>query len=141
MEARLHAFAENILDVEGVDEDDEDHRERTGEHDTHRPEQQREDHSRKDRDDRGNVHGFVLYIGRDGIVRPNSSPANWRPLARHVLHFLDATDEDCLERLQLRNASRTHDYQVTEEEFATFTSHFVPPAEAEGFTVRRVSPT
>jgi predicted kinase len=56
--------------------------------------------------------------------------------ASHILHLLDATDEECLERLRLRNALGAHDYQISEEVFAIFTSHFAPPSEDEGFTLR-----
>jgi predicted kinase len=59
--------------------------------------------------------------------------------AAHVLHYLDVADQVCLERLHSRNASGAHDYQVTDEDFAIFTSHFVPPAEAEGFNVLSVT--
>lgn len=54
-----------------------------------------------------------------------------------VIHFLDVPDAVCLERLHARNAAGTHEYAPTDEEFALFTSHFVPPTEGEGFTVVR----
>jgi predicted kinase len=55
--------------------------------------------------------------------------------ADHRLHFLSASDELCLGRLHVRNASRRHEYQVSDDEFALFTSHFVAPTTEEGFVV------
>ena len=54
-----------------------------------------------------------------------------------VVHFLDASDATCLARLYARNAAGTHAYAPTDEEFAQFTAHFVPPGADEGFTVVR----
>lgn len=54
-----------------------------------------------------------------------------------TIHFLDLPDAVCLERLHARNAAGTHEYAPTDEEFALFTSYFVPPSEAEGFKVVR----
>ena len=53
----------------------------------------------------------------------------------HELHLLDMPDALCLERLRRRNAGGEHPFQVSDEEFAQFTRHFVPPAPDEGFTV------
>ena len=53
--------------------------------------------------------------------------------ADHVLHYLEASDELCKARLARRNAGGTHDYQVSEADYDLFTSHFVPPADDEGF--------
>jgi predicted kinase len=53
----------------------------------------------------------------------------------HELHLLDVPDALCLERLRRRNASGEHPFHVTDEEFAQFTQHFVPPAPEEGFDV------
>jgi predicted kinase len=60
--------------------------------------------------------------------------------AGHMLHYLDVADEVCLERLHLRNATGEHAY-VSDQDFAIFTSYFVPPAGTEGFNVRRISQT
>ena len=61
--------------------------------------------------------------------------------AAPVLHWLDVADEECLARLRRRNATGEHAYQVTDADFALFTSHFVAPTEAEGFVVsRQVAP-
>ncbi len=54
-----------------------------------------------------------------------------------TLHFLDPPDDVCLARLHARNAAGTHEYAPTDEDFALFTSYFVPPTEAEGFTIVR----
>jgi hypothetical protein len=48
---------------------------------------------------------------------------------------LAAGNEVCLERLAERNAAGTHEYQVSEAEFALFTSHFVPPDPREGLQI------
>ena len=55
--------------------------------------------------------------------------------ADHVLHLLDAPDEICRSRLHARNASGTHDFAATDEQFDLITSYFEPPAEDEGFAV------
>jgi hypothetical protein len=53
----------------------------------------------------------------------------------HEMHLLDVADALCLQRLRRRNASGEHPFAVTDEEFAQFTRHFVPPAPDEGFNV------
>ena len=53
----------------------------------------------------------------------------------HRLHFLDLPDDLCKARLRLRNAAGTHDYVVSDAEFATITSYFQPPTEQEGLTM------
>jgi len=55
--------------------------------------------------------------------------------ADHELHYLDVTDEICKSRLAERNATGTHEYQVSEADFELFNSYVVPPASAEGFNV------
>ena len=55
----------------------------------------------------------------------------------HRLHWLDASDETCKARLRQRNASGEHAFQVSDEIFDLFTSHFVPPEAEEGFNVVR----
>ena len=55
----------------------------------------------------------------------------------HRLHWLDASDETCKARLRQRNASGEHAFQVSDEIFDLFTSHFVPPEADEGFNVVR----
>ena len=55
--------------------------------------------------------------------------------AAHQLHVLDVPDAICLERLHARNASGTHPFDVSDEQFHQFSQHFAPPTEAEGFNV------
>ena len=57
--------------------------------------------------------------------------------ADHLLHVLDVPDAECLRRLRLRNASGSHAYRVSDEDFALFTRYFSPPEEAEGFVIAR----
>jgi predicted kinase len=52
----------------------------------------------------------------------------------HRLHFLDLPDDVCKGRLRQRNAAGTHEYVVSDTEFATITSYFQPPTEQEAFT-------
>jgi hypothetical protein len=51
----------------------------------------------------------------------------------HELHWLDIPDAVCLERLRNRNAGGEHPFQVSDAEYAQFTSYFVPPGSDEGF--------
>jgi predicted kinase len=44
----------------------------------------------------------------------------------HQLHHLDVPDEVCKARLRQRNESGDHEFTVTDEQFALFTSHFRP---------------
>lgn len=55
--------------------------------------------------------------------------------AAHQLHLLAPPDAVCLERLRRRNASGTHPFVVTDEQFHQFSRHFVPPGPEEGFNV------
>lgn len=55
--------------------------------------------------------------------------------APHELHVLDVPDAVCLQRLHERNASGTHEFQVTDAEFEQFTRHYVAPSADEGFNV------
>lgn len=49
------------------------------------------------------------------------------------LHFLDTSDEVCLERLRIRNKSGAHPFHVTEQRFHQITRHFEAPCSDEGF--------
>jgi predicted kinase len=51
----------------------------------------------------------------------------------HELHWLDIPDAVCMGRLRNRNASGEHPFQVSDAEYAQFTSYFVPPGPDEGF--------
>ena len=53
----------------------------------------------------------------------------------HQLHLLDISDEICKQRLQKRNASGEHEFQVSGEQFDRVSRHFQPPTEAEGFEI------
>jgi predicted kinase len=53
----------------------------------------------------------------------------------HELHVLDVPDAICKQRLQERNASGKHPFQVSEADYDLFTSYFVPPGPEEGFNV------
>ncbi|WKL14474.1 ATP-binding protein [Comamonas testosteroni] len=55
--------------------------------------------------------------------------------AFHYLHFLDVPDEECKQRLRLRNLSGDHPFQTTDEQFEQITRHFVEPSSREGFNV------
>lgn len=53
----------------------------------------------------------------------------------HRLHYLDVPDDICKARLRRRNADGTHEFIVSDDDFALFTSYFVPPAAEEGFII------
>ncbi|HEY9271102.1 ATP-binding protein [Achromobacter sp.] len=55
----------------------------------------------------------------------------------HRLHYLDLPDEICKARLRARNASGTHPYTTTDEQYDAITAYFVEPDEAEGFHLLR----
>ena len=56
--------------------------------------------------------------------------------AAHVLHFLDAPDSLCLQRIARRNAELPEgSHYLTPEVFAYVSSFFEAPEAAEGFTV------
>ena len=57
--------------------------------------------------------------------------------ASHSLHVLDVSDEVCLARLRVRNASKDHPFAVTDAQFHEVTRHFTPPGKDEGFNVVR----
>ena len=53
----------------------------------------------------------------------------------HKLHHLDVSDDTCLSRLRLRNASGLHAFSVTDKQFLEITKHFVAPLPEEGFNI------
>lgn len=53
----------------------------------------------------------------------------------HKLHYLEVPDEVCKARLRQRNDDGEHEFNVSDEDFDLFTSHFVPPSRDEGFEV------
>lgn len=93
------------------------------------------------------VAGHIEALLADGMSVVLDFPANtpssrqWgRSLidktgAAHELHFLDVPDEVCKARLKERNASGSHPFQASEEDFEKITGYFVPPAPDEGFNI------
>ena len=58
--------------------------------------------------------------------------------AAHVLHFVQAPDQVCLERIAKRNIERPEgSHHLTEEVFALVSSYFEIPEAAEGFNIKR----
>ena len=55
--------------------------------------------------------------------------------AAHILHFLDVADEDCKQRLRLRNQAQEHEFSASDAQFDQITAHFVPPQPEEDFHV------
>ncbi|URD60983.1 ATP-binding protein [Sphingomonas sp. KRR8] len=55
--------------------------------------------------------------------------------AQHKLDHIQAPEDVCLSRLQQRNASGTHEYQVSETDFRIFNSFIVSPTPEEGFDI------
>ncbi len=55
--------------------------------------------------------------------------------AQHILHVLDVPDDVCKARLQSRNASGTHEFEVSDTQFDQITEFFVRPREDEGFNL------
>jgi len=58
----------------------------------------------------------------------------------HELHLIDVPDDVCKRRLRKRNASGTHEFQLSDEEFDRVSSYFQHPTEAEGFNIRLHTP-
>jgi len=54
----------------------------------------------------------------------------------HILHILETSDDTCMERLRIRNASNQHAYQVNQKEFDQLTAYFQYPEKSEGFTIK-----
>lgn len=55
----------------------------------------------------------------------------------HQLHYLDLPDEVCKARLRARNASGTHPYTTTDEQYDAITAYFAEPHPDEGFNLLR----
>ncbi len=55
--------------------------------------------------------------------------------ATHQMHVLETPDAVCLARLQERNATGAHPFQVSDAQFAEMSRHFVRPTPEEGFTL------
>jgi predicted kinase len=57
--------------------------------------------------------------------------------AAHVLHFVQTSDQVCLERIAKRNIELPEgSNHLTEEDFALVSSYFEVPEAAEGFNIR-----
>lgn len=61
--------------------------------------------------------------------------------AAHKLHVLDTPDDICIARLRTRNASGSHPFAPTEEQFWQLSKHFVAPTSDEGFDIVRHAAT
>jgi len=55
----------------------------------------------------------------------------------HKLHYLEVSDEVCVERLRVRNAQGDHPFAASEAEFRQVSKHFVAPTPDEGFDIVR----
>jgi predicted kinase len=55
---------------------------------------------------------------------------------QHQLHMLDVSDDTCKARLRARNASGSHEFQVSDEEFGRISSYFERPTDEEGFNLQ-----
>ena len=55
----------------------------------------------------------------------------------HELHYLDVPNETCRARLRERNATGSHPFMASDDEFDEITRYFVPPSPDEGFNVIR----
>ncbi|MCQ8118844.1 AAA family ATPase [Methylomonas rosea] len=98
---------------------------------------------------RGAIGPHVTDLLRIGVSVVLDFPANtvanrkWmrslidRAESKHVLHFLDVSDDKCLTRLRARNASGAHAFVVADTEFDLITSYFVAPQQEEGFNIIR----
>ena len=53
----------------------------------------------------------------------------------HTLHHLDVPLTTCKQRLQIRNAQMTHEFQVTDAQFDQVSAHFTNPDPSEGFNI------
>lgn len=59
--------------------------------------------------------------------------------ADHILHVIEASDEQCLANIHRRNEEKPEGIYagyVSDETFRAVTAHFIPPQEDEGFRVR-----
>ncbi|CTQ55721.1 putative kinase [Roseibium album] len=54
----------------------------------------------------------------------------------HQLHVLDVSNDICKARLRARNASGSHEFQVSDDEFDRISSYFERPTDEEGFKLK-----
>ncbi|HVK76228.1 MAG TPA: ATP-binding protein [Kofleriaceae bacterium] len=60
--------------------------------------------------------------------------------ADHALHWIDASDAECLDNIHRRNHEQPDGIywgQVSDELFHAVTPHFIPPSAEEGFHIHR----
>lgn len=55
--------------------------------------------------------------------------------AGHQMHVLEVSGEVCLTRLRARNASGSHPFAVTDDQFHQVNSHYAVPTPDEGFLI------
>jgi predicted kinase len=53
----------------------------------------------------------------------------------HELHYLDAPEAVCKERLKRRNEDGSHEFAPSDEQCDLINRYFEPPTEEEGFTI------
>lgn len=57
--------------------------------------------------------------------------------AAHVLHFIDVSDETCLQHIDQRNVERPEgSHHLTKEQFEMISSYFEAPEPSEGFEIQ-----
>lgn len=57
--------------------------------------------------------------------------------AAHILHFVNTSDQTCLQRIDQRNTERPEgSHHLTEDDFLHISSFFEAPEQAEGFNVK-----
>ncbi|MEH6631545.1 MAG: ATP-binding protein [Halopseudomonas aestusnigri] len=54
----------------------------------------------------------------------------------NCLHYLDVSDKVCKKRLHKRNASGSHEFNPTDEQFDQLTAYFVSPTADEGLMIK-----
>ncbi|WP_120497360.1 ATP-binding protein [Kiloniella sp. EL199] len=58
-----------------------------------------------------------------------------RAKVKNKLHYLDVSNDLCKERLHARNASGSHEFAPSDEEFEVITGYFLPPKKDEGLNI------
>lgn len=93
------------------------------------------------------MDGHIADLLRAGVSVVLDWPANTKATRRwmrgifesagaeHRLHYLEAPNEVCLQRLHTRNAAGGHEYTLNPEEFEALTRVFEPPTAEEGFVL------
>lgn len=98
---------------------------------------------------RNAIGGHVAALAVAGLSVVLDFPANTRRSREwllgvaeqagcsHRLHYLDVPDAVCKARLRARNASGTHPYTTSDEQYDAITAYFVEPSEDEGLNIVR----